>query len=487
MRQPLTIERTALYVLFLLLFSIAARAQVDTDTWWHLRAGEWMLANGQVMGADPFSHTFAGEWRTGHDWLSQIILYGVWQAAGDLGLTLFTAGLATVGMAFLYAASAGSTYLRAFVLVLGAASAAVFWAARPQMFTFALSAALLLLLLRYKTQGQARLWLMPPLFLLWVQLHGGWSVGVLIVASFIVGEALNRLALRYTPLRPDPVLTWAQIARLTGFSALSGAAMLINPYGLEMLLVPLQTVNIGPLTQYIQEWNPPDFTRPETWPFALLLLLSAVFIVKDWRRLDFSQVLLLGGSAFLALTAARNIAFFATAAVPILSLHLAAWTESRGWVVRSAAKPTPRQRRLNQALLLSIGLLALLRVLLAVEPVSLAAAKAEVLPVEAVAVLNAQQPPGTLFNSYNWGGYVMFYARDYPVFIDGRTDLYTDFLEDYRQIANAQPGWEDALARWGVQVALIETGSGLDAALRESADWALIHEDALAALHVQRQ
>src|SRR5687768_2188924 len=122
MRQ-LTIERAAAIILFALLFALAARIPIDTDTWWHIRSGQYTLSQGMIY-ADPFSFTKADEPWINHSWGAQIILYLVWQVAGNFGLSIYVAALATAGMYVVYRMSAGSVYLRAFALVMGAATAA---------------------------------------------------------------------------------------------------------------------------------------------------------------------------------------------------------------------------------------------------------------------------------------------------------------------------------------------------------------------------
>jgi hypothetical protein len=119
--RRLTIERTAAIILFALLFALAARIPTDTDTWWHIRSGEYTLTHGMIY-TDPFSFTRQGyEW-TNHSWGSQIILYLAWKLAGNLGLTIYMAALATAGMYVVYRMCEGSAYLRAFALILGAAA-----------------------------------------------------------------------------------------------------------------------------------------------------------------------------------------------------------------------------------------------------------------------------------------------------------------------------------------------------------------------------
>ncbi len=114
----LSTQRVMFFTLIMLLVVMATRVPVDTDTWWHLRSGEHTLNNGMIY-TDPFSFTKVGEEWVNHSWGSQIVLYGVWQIAGNTGLALYTSLLAMVGMMALYPICAGNVYLRAFVVLIG--------------------------------------------------------------------------------------------------------------------------------------------------------------------------------------------------------------------------------------------------------------------------------------------------------------------------------------------------------------------------------
>src|SRR5437764_12157636 len=103
-------------ILFALIFALAARVPVDTDTWWHIRSGEYTLMHGMIY-ADPFSFTKFGTPWINHSWGSQIVLYGAWKLGGAFGLSMFVAALATAGMFFIYKLCEGGAYLRAFVLI----------------------------------------------------------------------------------------------------------------------------------------------------------------------------------------------------------------------------------------------------------------------------------------------------------------------------------------------------------------------------------
>ena len=108
------------------------------------------------------------------------------------------------------------------------------------------------------------------------------------------------------------------------------------------------------------------------------------------------------------------------------------------------------------------------------------------LPVAAVEYIEREQPPRQIFNSYNWGGYLMFAAPDYPVFVDGRTDLYGDaFLTQYLQTAIGGDGWRETLDSYGINTVLVEKDSGLARQLRAEPGWQEVYTDALASIFVR--
>jgi len=101
----------------------------------------------------------------------------------------------------------------------------------------------------------------------------------------------------------------------------------------------------------------------------------------------------------------------------------------------------------------------------------------ENLPYEAVAFIQEKQPPGTLLNSYNWGGFLIYALPEYPVFIDGRTDLYSDgLIDEWLQVVRAEEGWQEALDKYQVQLILLEPSMPVIAELDEN-DWFELYRD----------
>jgi hypothetical protein len=487
-------------VLFILVFAMAARTPLDSDMWWHLRAGQQTWQTGRPMLVDTFSYTRSGETWINHSWLSQVGMYLVFKAWGYLGLGALVAALAALSMGLVYAQMEGPPLLRGFVIVLATAVAAVVWSPRPQMASLVLFGIVGYLLYLYKWRAVDRLWLLPLVFVLWSNLHGGYVLGLLLILAMIAGEMLNHIL----GLDSERVIPWSGIGRLALWGLASWLVVVVNPNGPAMWAIPFRTVEVGVLQDYISEWASPDFHQFVQQPFLWLLFATFGVVGLSGRRLDGSDLVAFVGFGYLALLARRNFGPFAMVAAPVLSRHLPVLLES--WVERvrlswlQAKSRLPFLNKLPQSRPLSpgisktlnaliIGLLALVavvKVYLVTNPVLVDYFERRTFPVAAVSWVDANRPPGNLFNAYNWGGYLLWNLPQYPVFVDGRTDLYNDqLLEEYLRIV---AGGTDALGlldAHSVNLVLVEAGSALGRLLEASPEWQRPFEDDRAAAFVR--
>jgi hypothetical protein len=474
MMRHLTMQRTMLIALFIILFALATRTPVDTDVWWHLRAGQHILTEGFIY-TDPFSFTKVGTPWINHSWAAQIILFGLWQLAGNVGLGLYTAVLATAGMFLLYRAGTGHTYLRAAVLIVGAATASSFWVERPQMFSFLFSTIVIYLLHLARREGRDYLWWIPLLMALWGNLHAGYSIGFILLLGTIIAESAGHL-LKWNVAQ---VMPWPLIRKLSLVTALSVAAVMINPYGPQILSVPFATVGISFLREYVNEWNRPDFTQPLVWPFLVMLVLTVVLGFLNRKRITITDVCLCLGTAGLALLAGRNIATFAVVAIPVLMYWSNDLLEQRGWVLYPIKRVSLGIARLNAVFIGIVAFVCLIKIVGSLNGTTVTQAQRDFLPVRLTEYLRDANLPGPMFNSYNWGGYLMFALPEQPVYVDGRTDLYGDsFLRhDYLPAAVGDSEWQSILDHYAIQLVVMEPESGLTGVLRQESSWQLRYED----------
>lgn len=489
--RPFTIERLALWILFILIFALSIQVPIDTDTWWHLRSGEITIDNGAVLDEDIFSFTRDGERWINHSWGAQLILYGMYSitggssdpaGTGTIGLAIYTAILSTLSMFVLYKLCTGTVYSRMFVLVLGASTAAVFWSPRPQMFSFLFGTLTLYLLYLYRYRAIDRLWLLPVLMVFWVNIHAGFAIGFIILFGFIAGESIGRV------MDTENALEWRDIGRIGLITLVCIAALTINPFGPRMIIYPFETAGIQVLNLFIQEWRSPDFKNPQTWPFIIMVGLILTFSGRNVAKVYWSELALVGGTFALALWSSRNISTFAIVATPMLSRQVNAWLEMKGWNIQPSQQVTQFQARLNPGLLGFILFAALIQMASTLSPDSVEEVHEELLPVEAVQYIDENQPPGPMLNDYNWGGYFIMALPEYPVFVDGRTDLYgDDFLRDYIRAILGAEEWRNVFEQYEINLVVIQKATALATLLREEPEtWELTHEDELAVVFERR-
>jgi hypothetical protein len=267
---------------------------------------------------------------------------------------------------------------------------------------------------------------------------------------------------------------------------ISGAVLLINPYTIAALQLPFKTVNIGVLQDFIQEWASPNFHQASLQPMLWMLLLTLAAIGFSRRRLDITDALTLTLFAVITFLAQRNLGLFALICAPILSRHVTPIVERSRWGQRSLSEGSPI---VNAALLGIIVVAVALYTIGTLGPTVQSKAEAKILPVAAAKWIEQNKPRGPLFNSYNWGGYLLWRLGDeYPVYVDGRTDIYDDsFLRDFLAITLVNPDYDQRLAKTGAQLVLIESGSVLDNFLARDATWQESYRDEVAVIYERRE
>ncbi len=483
----LTLDRLLFAIILIAIFTMAVRAPTDTDTWWHLQSGRWILENQTIPRTDPFSHTRFGEPWIDHGWLAQIILFLLFDTWSYAGIAFLIAALATTAFIFVwFQCRQQDRWLRAFVLIIAAASSGVIWAARPQMFSFTLTALVAYLLHRFKKGDRKLIWGLPLIILVWVNTHGGFAVAFILMLAYLFGEIGNQI------LRNEG-MAWREIGQLGLVMLVCLLVIPLNPNGFQMWSYPFRTVGIGVLQDFIAEWRSPDFHQLHLHPFIWILLATLTVLGLSSRRADFTDLTLVALFAYMSLLAGRNIALFALVTAPVVIRYGDAALHD--WRQRIGVKPRPKIRAatggrslivLNWTLLSLVLAAALVKISLPISQTINEKAIAEAIPVDAIEFLKEARPAGPIFNSYNWGGYLIWELAQYPVFVDGRTDLYDDiFLREYLSTVFGQDGWEQTLDRYGINLVLIESQSVMGRLLTERTAWELIYQDEMATIFVR--
>lgn len=400
----------------------------DGDTLWHIRAGEWMLAHLAVPRVDVFSYTAAGwPWVT-HEWLAEVLLALVYRAGGWSGVMALTAGAMGLTAGLL------SRHLRYFappkvalpLLVLALACLLPSLLARPHLLAFpCLEFWCASLLIARARDAAPSPWLLP-LMTLWANLHGGFMVGVVLVAIFGLEAAWQAGA------------AWGVQARRWGlFLAGTILAALLTPHFLEGLLFPFQLLGLHGL-DHITEWKPASVGLLS--PFVVSVLLLLYLGASGRIRMPLYRALLLTGVVFAAFHHARNEQLFAIIGALLIA-------SSASFAGAGTAAPLPRLAGFRVPRFVVPALSAVALLALAVRlAVPFVRQDSPVYPATALAHVPAKLRALPVLNGYGIGGYLIF-AGVRP-FIDGRADLYGGkFLHTYLEADRPDPAVLDRVLR----------------------------------------
>ena len=414
----------------------------DPDTYWHLASGQWMIDHRAILRTDVFSSTVAGAPYSVGEWLGQVVLAQVFAIAGWMGLAIFAAAMVAIAAFFLARLSRreGAPALAALIVVVAALIVSKSrWTDRPAIFTFVLFPVVLELLYRARAGSRASLAAIPPLILLWANLHGGYAIGIGLVAAFAL-EALVRRRSDFAPLAFALVASVAlSFLDPETFGATGAAAHVFAP------------------PRFITEELPPDVLEATGLVFALFVLATvAIALLRGGGGL--LELLLIIPLLWLALSAQRHVMFFVFAAAPFVAAGGARLYATISPRSRSFAALPPRAAA-SLALLLCAGAVASV---FGVPPDP----DERAYPVGAVEALRSGG--GVLLNEYAWGGYLIERVPERKVFIDGRLfPFYPGVLRDYLDAVDLHPAWKDVLAKYDVREVLIPPTKALAVALRE--------------------
>jgi hypothetical protein len=434
----------------LLAWRAALHHGVFDDTFWHRAAGVWMLDHHRVISHDVFTYTVAGRSWISPEWGYDVVLAQSVRTVGPVAFWLLSAGVATltvVAVAFrARLVGAGWTWTGLLCVEAGAA-VTLFLDDRPQMVSY-FFLALLLLVLTVARRHRAWLWSVPPLFVLWANLHGSFLLGLGILALEVVAALVRagrgRLAL-------DPLPPWPALATL----AVSGLATLVNPFGTGVYSSALG-VSFNPTVRtLVAEWQSPNFHDPSMLAVVIVpVAVTVAYLALSSVEVPAVELILAGLLLVSALDAARFIPYFAIA-----------------WCALAARCPPIRDERLRPTLLVW-PLAAVLGLSLLHGPWYPAGAPAPSVPVSAVTYL--QRHPGRVFSTYLWNDYLDWVGI--PVFVDGRTELYTDdgVLDQYLAVDDVTTDPDAILAAHGVDDVLWPPGSPLAVFLEHDRTWRLV-------------
>ena len=471
--------------IFVYAFLFASRPMSDADFWFHLKTGQYVFATGSIPHTELFSFTFRGIPWVAHGWLSGVLFYALWSTVGPKVMIFLFAVLATIAFWIAYKRANSHPFFTGMAMLIGVWTAVPNLGVRPRVFTILFASIYLALLGRFARGIKERsIWLLVPVMTLWANLHGGFFIGLALIALTAVGMVLDRWA----GVLEQPESFRARLRTLALLFVCCGLAVLVNPFGIRLYTMPISVLRSPIFQDLVNDWLSPNFHHAASRPLLLLLLLTIAVLVLSPKRPKPSELLLFLATVYATLKTQRNAVVLALVAVPLLANYFQSWFDSTRFGQSFGARRTESNPRF--ALILGIGLLLPLLVLaikLRRTVYSTPTQETLEVPVNAVEYLKQNGITGNTLTVPNvWGAYVLWAAPNNPVYIDGR-DVYPDtFVKEYVDIYQGRLDWRRPFADRNVQIVVIDPDSVLARELSESTEWTKVYQDNMSLVFTRR-
>lgn len=454
-------------------FFLASRPLDDGDFWWHLKTGEYIVQQGIVPRTDFFSFTSYGKPWVAHEWLSEVVFYLGYSSFGYNSLIFTFAVLVVFAFWLVTRRLGGHPFVTAPAVLLGVWSILPTIGVRPRVFTLLFTAAYLALLNSFRRDEKNRhIWLTVPMMAVWVNLHGGFLIGLVLIGFGIAGLLLDTLIEKQSIKGIRTRLRTLSLVLVT-----CAAAALLNPHGWRIFLFPFE-IFLSPVQQQsVRDWLSPNFQQPELLPLAVLILLTIFVLGLSPVRPRPSEILLFVLTLFATLKSNRHMAILALVAVPLLVRYGQHWISSIAPVFNKQPSPASSSATVFPILLLLPLLVFVPK--LAAEVYGPSKQDVVRVPVKAVEYMKENGIEGRTFTDPNmWGGYLIWAMPSNPVYIDGRIDMYGDkFVGEYINIARGATAWEEPFARYQVKNVIVRPRSPLAQSLEQSGEWERRYQD----------
>jgi hypothetical protein len=461
--------------IFIIIILLSLQPIKNYDIWWHLKTGEIIYQSWDIPDKDIFSYTKAGEPWTNHEWLSQLIFYITYKLFGFYGPIILKTFVLMLSFFIIYKRNQLflNGYFNVFSIAVIVMISHVSWLSRPLIFTFLFIPLILYILDLYILRDKKILWSIPLIMIVWVNLHGSFILGLLLLFLYVINALVHN--------RKKGVY-------LSKILAASIAATLINPNTYEILLYPLQYVTESVHTKYILEWQSPSFHTFSAFEGALLLSIIVLAFSKRVSALDIVLILLF---THLGLFAIRNTTIYALIVVPIIFKYAQLLVEQRISILN-----IPQNALRTFSLSFSIAFLVIGATLFgynfyvnSFEYLKDSPVVYKKFPKDAAEYLlqnEEELSKYNMFNYYGWGGYLIWKLYPtYRVFVDGRADLYGDFIGEYAKVKNLRPEAPEILKKYNISLILIPKGIALDLYFNESTSWEMIYVDNVSVIYLR--
>lgn len=416
---------------FILLLSVFKLS--NQDTYLHLKAGEYILQNWSIPHTDFFSYTASGKDWVYHEWLFAVLTYSMYSFSSLEFLSIATALLIFTTFLLLFKLTlrnGTNPGLAAAIVMAAFLGTRFFFSLRPHQVSYLFIVLFLFILNDYSERRDKRIWLLPFLIVPWANIHAGCIYGFAFIGLYITGDTIDRM-IRDRGCRWIDLLNAQRVLILVLVASV--LVSLINPYTYRVLTYPweIMRLNTSQFTVSVVEWRPTTLASyPYFYILSSFLLLIMAINYRDIRAREILMVLVFG---YWGAKVERAVGEFLLVTAPILGRYgqILLDRQIKPLITRFSIYEKLKKTAWVFNIAFSTGIVY--AALISIErhgPHKLGAGiNEEIVPVQAVRFLKEAGVSGNMYNSYDYGGYLIWFC--YPerlVFVDGRHDVHAGYL-----------------------------------------------------------
>ena len=471
--------------------SLSVKLLNDAGIGWHIRTGQLIAATHSIPRVDPFSSQIQKPW-IAWEWMYDVLVGELESSAGLNGVVWFSAVViaGTFALVFRLLLFRGADLFVALILTLLAIAASmIHFLARPHVLSWLLAVVWFWILDSTESAPHKRarqLWLLPLLMLIWVNVHGGFLLGFVLLAIYWMGVLCAWLRGKESRIEEsfEKIAAGKRVRLLTLIGLASAIASLVNPYGWKLHAHIYCYLTNRFFMDHIDEFQSPNFHGIAQRCFLLILLIAVAALAGCGRTLRLSQVLLMLFVIFGGLYASRNIPVSSVFLVLIVG-PLLPRMERGGFSQRMSLLESNLRGHLWPILVtVACLVIALNGGRIGTGVLMDAHFDPQRMPVAAVNFIQGSGVRGPGFSPDNWGGYLIY--RLYPhsrVVIDDRHDFYGEsFLHQYLTTMRGEPGWLDFLKFRGCLV--LPKKATVTSLVSGNSNWKIVYSDDVAVVFV---
>ncbi|MGD1091649.1 MAG: hypothetical protein ABSB35_06600 [Bryobacteraceae bacterium] len=451
---------------------------VDGDVGWHIRSGEYILDHHAVPHHDLYSFSKPNAPWYAWEWLTDVIDASLHRISGLKGIVLLAGVVIALFATTLLRRMVWrgvNLFIAMIVALLGVGAASMHFLARPHIFTLLLLSVSVWMLEADRRSPSRRIWWLVPLTIVWTNLHGGFLALIAVLGLAAVGTAAEAWAGRATR---------AAAVRYFALTFICAASSLVNPYGYGLHVHVVEYLRSDWIRNVIQEFQSPSFRTENMMQFEALLFIGLVVAGSLARRWRIVETLWIVYFAYMSLSSVRHVPVFVAVTTPVIAAELSGWWElwtrslSKksliGILNQMAGDSMAGFRRSSSLPFLAVGVLVFLG-----HPIPWPKDfPAEMFPVKLVHEHAAEILNSRILTTDQWADYLIYTNPRQKVFVDGRSDFYgPEVGNEYIRITNGQWDWEQLMAKYDFNLALMPIDTAISQLLKRSPAWRVIEDD----------